>query len=158
MKTGVSYGANGSLAEIRTHLERLRRAGFDCVDLGAFLRTENDWFTCSAAEFERRCAEVRRMARELGLEFPQTHGPWRWPPRDLTQEDREERFEKMARSLEGTAAVGAPCMAIHNIMPFGTGRPEETEDPTSERFMEMNRVFYARLLERAKACGVAIAL
>ena len=124
MKTGVSYSAKGGMTEIGAHMERLRRIGFDCMDLQAFADTETAWFSCPSAEFERRCREVRRMADACGLEISQTHGPWRWPPRDFEPEDRAERFDKMARSLEGTAAAGAPCMAIHCIMPLGKYFPD----------------------------------
>ena len=59
----------------------------------------------------------------------------------------------MSITLEGTAAVGSPWMVIHNIMPFGG-----YENPDPERFMELNRDFFTRLLEKAKSCGVGIAL
>ncbi len=158
MKTGVSYSAKGSMAEVRAHLARLRRIGFECVDIQCFADTETEWFTCGAAEFARRCTQVRQMAADCGLEISQTHGPWRYPPQDETEADRAERFDKMARSLEDTAAMGAPFMVIHAIMPFGTKRPEKIGDPDGERFLELNREHYARLLERAKACGIGIAL
>ena len=38
-------------------------------------------------------------------------------------------------------------------MPYGGG-----ENPDPERFMELNREFFSRLLEKAKACGTVIAL
>ena len=158
MKIGVSVNARVCGGELETHLRRLARMGFDCADMQFFADTENGWFDGTAAEFTQRCAQVRRIAADCGVEISQTHGPWRWPPRDLTPEDRAERFDKMARSLEGSAVMGAPCMAIHCIMPFGTQRPAKPDDPDAERFLEMNREFYARLLERAKACGVVIAL
>ncbi len=158
MKIGVSVNTRVCRTELETHLRRVKRMGFDCADMQFFADTENGWFDGTAAEFERRCAEVRRMTADCGLEISQTHGPWRYPPRDGTPEDRAERFDKFARSVEGSAALGAPCMAVHCIMPFGPASPAKPGDPDAERFLELNRDFYARLLERAKACSVVLAL
>ena len=153
MKTGISTSFAPTPDAARKALSRLRLLGYDRADLQAFVNTENDWFALSGPAFTRRCGEIRRAAEDCGMAFSQTHGPWRFPPRDCTEEDRAERFDKMVRSLEGTAAVGAPAMAIHNIMPWGGG-----ELPDPERFMDMNREFFSRLIEKAKAAGVVIAL
>ncbi len=151
MKTGKSVGFALGPDSARAALTHLRLLGYDCADLQTFVNTETEWF--SAPDRLRRWEEIGKTARDCGITFSQTHGPWRFPPQDYTEEDRAERFEKMSIALEGTAAVGAPCMAIHNIMPWGgDGLP----DP--ERFLEMNREFFSRLIEKAKAAGVVIAL
>ena len=151
MKAGISVSFALSPESARESFSRLRLLGYGCADLQTFVHTETEWF--SAPDRERRWREIGEAARECGLEISQTHGPWRFPPRDFTEEDRAERFEKMCIALEGTAAVGAPCMAIHNIMPYGGDR-----NPDPERFLELNRAFFARLLEKAKACGTVVAL
>ena len=153
MKTGISVNFALDPEAAKKSLSHLKLLGYDCADLGGFINTETEWFALPAPERLKRWEEVGRIARDSGIEFSQTHGPWRFPPQDFTDEDREERFEKMSIALEGTAAVGAPCMAIHNIMPWGgDGLP----DP--ERFLEMNREFFSRLIDKAKAAGVVIAL
>lgn len=153
MKSGISISFTADGAEARKSLSHLRALGYDCADLQSFVNTETEWFALPPAERRRRWADVGKAARDCGISFSQTHGPWRFPPHDLTEEDRAERFDKMAIALEGTAAVGAPCMAIHNIMPTGTDTP-----PDTDRFIDMNREFFSRLLEKAKAAGVVIAL
>ena len=158
MKIGESVSAAICRAGLEPHIRRLRQAGFDCVDMQFFADTENGWFDGGTAAFSRRCEEFRRITEGCGMEISQTHGPWRHPPRDDTPADREERFDKMARSLEGTAILGAPCMVIHAIMPFGTKHPAQRSDPDAERFLELNRDFFRRLLDRAKGYGVVIAL
>ncbi len=158
MKIGVSVNTKVCRTELESYLRRVKRMGFDCVDMQFFADTENGWFDGTAAELESRCAEARRIAADCGLEISQTHGPWRYPPQDDTPEDRAERFDKFARSVEGTAAMGSPCMVIHCIMPFGPRHPAKPDDPDAARFLELNRDFYTRLLERAKACGVVLAL
>ncbi len=151
MKTGISVHFALDPAAARESFSRLRLLGYDCADLQTFVNTETDWF--SAPDRLRRSEEIGKIARDCGILISQTHGPWRFPPQDFTEEDRAERFDKMAAALEGTAAVGAPCMAIHNIMPFGCDK-----NPDPERFMELNRDFFSRLLERAASLGVVIAL
>jgi len=153
MKTGISTNFALTPDAAAKTLTHLRLLGYDCADLQAFVNTETEWFTLPAPERLRKWEEIGRVARDCGIAFSQTHGPWRYPPQDYTEEDRAERFEKMSIALEGTAAVGAPCMAIHNIMPWGGG-----ELPDPERFMDMNREFFSRLIEKAKAAGVVIAL
>ena len=153
MKTGISVNFPFTPEAARANITHLQLLGYDCADLQTFADTETDWFSAPAGERLKRWEEIGRIARDCGISVSQTHGPWRYPPRDATGEDRAERFEKMSVTLEGTAAVGAPCMVIHNIMPYG---PDQNPDP--ERFMELNREFFARLLEKAKACGVVIAL
>ena len=153
MKTGISVNFAFTPEAARESFSHLRLLGYDCADLQTFVDTETEWFSTPDPVRLRKWEEIGRIARDCGIILSQTHGPWRFPPRDFTEEDREERFGKMCATLEGTAAVGAPCMVIHNIMPWGVG-----ENPEPERFMEMNRAFFARLLKKAKACGVVIAL
>ena len=151
MKTGIETVCALNGGEARKAFAHLKELGYDCCDLQTFVNTETEWF--SAPDRETRWRQVGEAARRAGIEISQIHGPWRFPPQDETEEDRAERFEKMSISLEGAQAVGAPCMAIHNIMPFGCAG-----DPEPERFMDMNREYFGRLLQKARSCGVALAL
>ena len=153
MKTGISVNFAFTPEAAREAFSHLRLMGYDCADLQTFVNTETEWFSTPNPVRLRRWEVIGKVARDCGISLSQTHGPWRYPPRDFTEEDREERFGKMCAALEGTAAVGAPCMVIHNIMPWGGG-----QNPEPERFMDMNRMFFSRLLEKAKSCGVVIAL
>jgi sugar phosphate isomerase/epimerase len=72
-------------------------------------------------------------------------------PKDSTEEDRAERFEKMSKSLFATSVLGCKYMAIHPIMPYGCGA-----NPEPERFMELNLEFFTKLTAEAKKYGVII--
>ena len=85
------------------------------------MNTETPLFAAGESEFERLLREEADIIRSAGLEISQTHGPWRYPPRDGEESDRAERFDKMACALHGTRVLGCPCMVVHPIMPFGTG-------------------------------------
>ena len=153
MKIGIESSAYFGTTGAADGLARLKMHGFQAVDYQLFVDTENDLFAMSDAEFEEHLRHDGALAAALGIEISQTHGPWRYPPRDFTPEEREERFEKMARSLKGTRLLGCKYMVIHPIMPFGTGKQP---DPMS--FMEINREFFRRLCAAAAQEQVIICL
>ena len=102
MKTGIESAAYRDPADLAGGYRRMRRHGYDCVDYQEFVNTETPLFEASDREFERLLREEAEIIRDAGLEISQTHGPWRYPPRDADEADRAERFEKMAKSLHGT--------------------------------------------------------
>ncbi len=153
MKTGIESSAYRDEADLAGSYRRMRRHGYDCVDYQLFVNTETPLFRLDDALFTRKLREEAAIIRDAGLEISQTHGPWRYPPHDGTEEERAERFEKMVRSLRGTRALGCPYMVIHPIMPFGTGG-----EGSRERFFDINFDFYRRLARVAGDEGVVICL
>ncbi len=107
MQTGISVTFAPTPGAARKALSHVRLLGYQSIDLQTFVNTGTDWFLAPNAA--RRWTQAGNIARDLGLSVSQTHGPWRYPPRDATPEERAERFEKMCAALEGTAAAGAPC-------------------------------------------------
>lgn len=150
MRTGIEWNPEYNTKERLRQLYEIKSLGYDCVDFQCFCHTENDFFG-DHKEADRLIKLVKETAKDAGITVSQTHGPWRWPPQDATKEDREERFEKMARSLYMTAALGCTDMVIHPIMPFG-----DYQNPYPEEFMEMNLDFFGRLTEEAVKAGVII--
>ncbi|MBR4442005.1 MAG: sugar phosphate isomerase/epimerase [Clostridia bacterium] len=153
MKTGIDSSAYRDEADLAAGYRRMRRHGYDCVDYQELVNTETPLFAAGESEFERLLREEADIIRGAGLEISQTHGPWRYPPRDAEEADRAERFDKMARALHGTRVMGCPYMVIHPIMPFGTGG-----DGDRARFFEINFDYYRRLSRVAEAEGVIICL
>ena len=103
MKTGIEVSFPLEEESAREAFSHLRLLGYDCADLQTFVQTDTDWF--GRPDLEQRWRAVGRIAREEGITISQTHGPWRFPPRDASEADRRERFDRMAQALEG-AAVG----------------------------------------------------
>ncbi len=132
---------------------KLRDYGYGAFDFQGFVNTETELFIQHDRMFERSLMEMRRYADANGLIFSQTHGPWRYPPTDATESDRAERLEKMKKAIYGTAILGCPYMVVHPVMPFGV-----TEKQDNERFMEINRTFFARLTEIAAEYQVTVCL
>ncbi len=152
MKIGISSGSFARWGEERYRM--LRAAGFDCVDLG-FDDTEAAPYTLPAPEREAYLRRERALAHEAGIEISQMHGPWRWPSRDETEEDRAERMEKMTASLADAALLGCPYWVVHPIMPFGTHDIGSGNEAVTR---EMNLAFMAQLLCRARQLGVTVCL
>ena len=151
MKTGIEWNPERNIDNIEKELADIRSLGYECVDFQCFCHTENMFFDGSVRDMNKLLRRVRIAAANAGIEISQTHGPWRWPPQDSTQEERDERFEKMVRSLAGTAEVGCADMVIHPIMPFG-----DNQNPDPDRFMALNREFFGRLIAEAEKYGVVV--
>ena len=116
MRIGISPGDFTCFGEARYSV--LRESGFDCVDF-SMVDTESDFYLLSDELLERAIAHERELASEAGVEISQVHGPWRWPAHDAAPEEREERLEKMIRSIRMTARLGCKYWVVHPIMPFG---------------------------------------
>ncbi len=151
MKTGILSQAYRDPADLAAGYRRMRRHGYDCVDFQELVDTETPLYAAGEPEFERLLRQEADIIRGAGLEISQTHGPWRYPPRDGAEADRAERFDRMARALRGTRAMGCGRMVVHPIMPFGTGG-----EGSRERFFEINFDYYRRLTRVAEAEGVVI--
>ncbi len=153
MKIGIISAAYRNAEDLAAGYRRMRRHGFECLDYQGFVNTETPLFEVSEAEFGRRLREEGDIIRDAGIEISQTHGPWRYPPRDAEPADLAERFDKMAKSLRGTRMIGAPCMVIHPMMPFGVGG-----DGDRNAFFDINFDYYRRLIRVAEDEGVVIGL
>lgn len=152
MRTGISPGNFACFGEKR--YEILRVAGFDCVDYG-MVNTEDGFYLLSGASLDAAIQEEKTLAAAANVEIWQVHGPWRWPARDFTEEDREERLEKMIRSIRITAKLGCKNWVVHPIMPFGI---EEIDSDFAEKTWEINVDFMRKLLEVARSEDVVICL
>lgn len=132
-------------------IRRMKKQGYDCMDYSEFVDTRQPLFQKDHIQFRKYLENQKKVCRDEGIEIYQAHGPWRYPPRDATAEERAERFEKMTRAVEGTAILGCKRMVIHPIMPFGIadeGHEKET--------YEMNLEFMGKLAEVGKANDVVI--
>lgn len=152
MRIGISPGDFTRYGE--TRYQMLREAGFDCVDF-SMADTESGLYLLSGEALGCAIARERELATAAGVEITQVHGPWRWPSRDVTEEDRAERLEKMIRSIRMTARLGCRYWVVHPIMPFGI---EEKDSDLAAVTYEMNVAFMRELLTVAHEVDVIICL
>lgn len=149
----ISAGMYSNYSNAEENLRKMKKHGYDCVDYGKFINTDNDIFALDDAAFRSRMLEERYQIENAGLFVYQTHGPWRHPPKDETIEERAERMQKMQKAIWGTAFLGGHYMVIHPIMPFGTGNRGSAEE-----VWHINKVFFKKLLKSAEEANVIICL
>ena len=157
MKIGLSVKpfSSGGYAEFGDKLyEKLREHGYACIDYN-IADTSVDVYNAPWKQVYDFLSRQRELARSADIEISQVHGPWRWPPRDLTEEDRRERMEKMKISVRATAALGCQNLVIHPIMPYGIS---DINTENAQKTWDMNISFMSELLEEAKRYGVTVCL
>ena len=131
---------------------KLYEQGFRYVDVG-MIDTDMPLYQMTEEEATLYLDGVRRLATESGVGISQVHGPWRYPPRDFEEVDREERFSSMSRSIHLCALLGVKYWVVHPIMPFGT---EDMDLGKEAETYRMNIDFMRRLVEVARREGVVI--
>lgn len=145
MKVGHTPKIFGAWGEDR--YRKMKEIGYDYADFDL----PGELNGCTEEEYEAAVLHEKALADEAGVTIWQTHGPWRWPPHDETEEARQERAEVMRRSLRLTGLIGVKYWVIHPIMPYG-----DYQDPEPEVFWQMNLDFFRALLPVAKEYGITI--
>lgn len=153
IKIGIEDGSYRKKYGAETAYRKLRSLGYECIDYQNFINTDTELFQNGSSAFDTIIKREREIIEDAGLEVSQTHGPWRWPAQDSTEEEREERFQKMSISIRGTALLGCRYFVIHPVMPTGGG-----ECPDPEEFYRINRSFMIRLAEEGRKNGVIVCL
>ena len=134
--------------------EKLKELGFNASDFN-ICDTDTAIYTAPQSESDDLLLKEKELAEKAGIEISQIHGPWRYPPKDGTEEERAERFEKMCISIRAASVVGCKYWVIHPLMPFGTG-DKGTENAPITR--QINLDFFRELVKVAKKYGVIICL
>lgn len=156
MKIGVSVEPYGKAANCfgEELFQKLGSFGFSAIDYN-ISGTKYELYSMDDDAFSQRLGNERAAAEAAGLKMHQMHGPWRSPPRDATPEDRQERMEKMQRSILAAHLLGIKYWVIHPLMPYGA-LDLGTENPP--KTWEVNKQFMGQLLQYAKALDVTICL
>jgi len=141
------YGRYGK----NTYL-KLRELGFETTDFN-ICDTTKDIYTLPQEESDKILLNEKMLAEQAGIEISQVHGPWRYPPRDATEEDRAERLEKMKISIRAASVAGCKNWVVHPLMPFGTS---DKDTPEAEITYRINLEFLKELVKTAKQYGVTV--
>ena len=132
--------------------KKIKMAGFDYVDY-ALADTETFVYSLPDGELRAFLAKEKALADEAGVEIWQIHGPWRWPPQDLTEDQLAERMEKMKKSIYMSHLLGCRYWVVHPIMPYGI---EDIGTGNEQMTWDMNVSFMTELLETARKYDVVI--
>lgn len=156
MKIGIAdspheraYGRYG-----KDRFLKMKQHGYDAVDYG-IAYTGTEFYSATESELKAILEAERLAAEGAGIQISQTHGPWRWPPQDETEQDRAERLEKMKRAVVINAMLGCEYLVIHPIMPFGI---EDLKNGKQQETWDLNVVFFTELVVFAKQYGITICL
>lgn len=155
MKIGIAPGildADGYGRWGDDAYRKLIEHGFSAADFD-MVHTDSRLYTAPWSVTEGILLRQKELAAEAGVEITQVHGPWRWPPKDDTPENRAERLEKMKKSIAMTAVLGCRNWVIHPIMPFGVN---EAGTEVAAKTWDMNLEFMGQLLQTAKFHDVTI--
>lgn len=133
-------------------VRRMAADGYTSVDFN-LTDTEGEIYAARDDEFFMQVTALRRKLNDVGITVGQIHGPWRYPPKDGTEDDRAERFEKMTKAMVIAHHLGAKYMAVHPLMPFGSDSPDEPE-----LVREINLKFYKALANVGQSLGVTVCL
>ncbi len=156
MKIGIYFDPhkNGYARFGKMKFSKIAQHGFLAIDYN-MADTETEIFSLNDGDFERKIHEIKTEADSANLEISQVHGPWRYPPQDSTVEDRQERMDKMKKSILATKMLGCKYWVVHPIMPYGT---KDLEIGAASKTWELNLAFMSELLEFAKKQDVTICL
>ena len=157
MKKGISLNIFNSLGYARwedNKYKKLKEHGFSCVDF-EMANTDTLLYTYDEKQATELLLNEKQLAENSGIEFYQVHGPWRYPVKDSTEEERAERMEKMKKPIRYTSILGAKYWVVHPLMPFGV---DELGANKKEKARKINIEFFRELLKTAKEYGVVICL
>lgn len=156
MRTGITFdlygGGYNQYGE--NSYKKIKEHGWSCIDF-ALTDTNSPFYNSPFEETKSILLREKERAEAAGIEIWQVHGPWRWPPRDYTPEDRAERMEKMKKSIRFCNILGCRNWVVHPIMPFGI---EDIGTGNEQATWDINLEFMQELLLTAKENDVTICL
>lgn len=152
MRIGTTMGGYDRFGNRK--YQKVKDHGFFAVDFN-LSDTNTDYYTLPLQEVSLLLRQERLLAQDADVDIWQVHGPWRWPPQDAAEAQRQERMEKMQRSIEMCAELGCHNWVIHPIMPHGE---QDRNTENGKKTWELNYRFFRKLLETAKANDVTICL
>ncbi len=134
---------------------KMKSHGYDCTDYGLADTDNGPAYLLVEDEAKALVTQEAELAAKAGIEISQIHGPWRWPPLDVTPEGRVIRLEQMKRSVRLASYIGVKNWVVHPIMPFGI---DDKGTDNEKATHDLNIEFMSSLLEEAKKYGVIICL
>lgn len=134
-------------------IQNLKAQGYQAIDFQGFIDTETALWKLPEKLFLVGLKNTKDFLDAQEIVVSQTHAPWCWPPKNVTPEERKERFEKMHLALKGTQALGAKYFVIHPLMPF-----ENAPNQDAEEVIGINLGFLGKVADYAKYYGITVCL
>ena len=153
MKIGVPIYEYRRLYPLEQLPEKMKAHGIDSVDYADLYNTQSKLFRLDEENFKRVLTYERGVLESGGITVHQIHGPWRYPPKDSTAEERRQMFEAMKKGVRAASYLGAPCMVVHPLMPYGEEGLEQREE-----IFDINAEHFTALSEYAKDFPVTVCI
>lgn len=156
MKIGVTVNLfdNGYGRFGENIYSKINEHGFCTIDF-SMADTNSLLYTIEQKDIEKIVLHHKALAENAGIEIYQVHGPWRYPPRDIEIDDRNERMDKMKKSIQLTSLLGCKNWVIHPLIPYGI---DDMDNGNEKQTYEINYQFMSELLKTAKDYGITICL
>lgn len=156
IKIGISFSPYGNTFGRygQDKFLKIKQHGYDAIDYN-LSNTNTELYSLCEDDLKQKISAEKNFARRADITISQVHGPWRWPPRDGSEQEREERLNKMKRAVIITALLGCNNLVIHPIMPYGI---EDLKYGKDQETWDLNVEFFKSLLDFAKQYDVTICL
>lgn len=133
-----------------------KQLGADAVDYAlagsGYYDYENPQSVYSKSDEEiiAHCEEIKRYAKEIGIEICQTHGRYE----GFRNQEKEDELlvENMRRDLLATKALGAPVCVVHAVTTIHMG-----PDYPAKQMQDLNFDMFTRILPYARQYNVKVA-
>lgn len=129
-------------------IRMLARAGFDAYDYSQFAMLEDASHPMNQPDYADYIRHLRQVADDCGIVCNQSHAPY--PSSWQEQEKTDAVFQKLIRSMEAAAMLGAKVIVVHPMQHLRYLGNEDT-------LRKMNIDFYQSLIPYARQFGIRIA-
>ena len=153
MKIGICLNEYAREFPLKEAARLLREDGFEAIDFSNLADVEGQLYTEDEEKVKLQLAEIAKALAAEGIVISQIHGPWRYPPKDDTAEERANWLALMKRSVRAATYIGAPYVVVHPLMPFGANSPENPAE-----VLRINTEHYTSLCDYAKDFGITVCI
>ncbi len=97
-------------------MRHIAAAGFEGVDYSFYgIKNELNLLRLPDCERRKRAGELKMLAEELGLEFPQTHAELCYRLGSIGRDVSDPMYRNVVNSMETAALMGAKQIVIHTM-------------------------------------------
>ena len=156
MNIGISFDNNprGYARFGKETFEKIKSLGFSTLDYN-ISDASAPLYRVSVEELAPMMRERKSAIESVGLSISQTHAPFRWPPKERTEEEQASLLVTAKRAVLATHLLGCPYVVFHPLMPYGT---EDRGTANAKETWEINFRFMTELLKTAKQYDVTLCL
>ena len=137
----VNYGDAESI-------RMLKEAGFDAYDYSMFVSPLGFEDPLDRADYRQYAVNLRTYADQVGIACNQAHAPF--PSSTGDPEKDQQIFEKIVRSIETAAILGAKIIIVHPCQHLSYAEH-------AQELREINLAFYKKLIPYCEKFGIKVA-